>query len=33
MSNIYSKVTIEEKRRTQDFDFKSLKSSNSGRYH
>ena len=42
MSNIHLKVTIEKKRRTQNFDFISLKSSspgqflgssNSGRYH
>ena len=30
MPNIYLKVTIEKKRRTQNFDFLSLKSSSSG---
>ena len=32
MSNIYLKVTIEKKWRTQNFDFKSLKSSSPGKF-
>ena len=32
MSNVYLKVTIEKKGRTQNFDFKSLKSSSPGQF-
>ena len=32
MSNIYLKVTIEKKWRTQNFDFQSLKNSSPGRF-